>query len=69
MPKPKLQTRAQIAKRLGIKLTRLSTTLSIIRFQPTERIIIDGNAVHHYDAKKVAEIEALFPTKEKKSDA
>lgn len=60
MPEEPLETRTQIAQRLGIKLSTLSSTLSIMRFKPTQIDVENGNAIHKYNPAKVAEIEAIF---------
>ena len=55
-----METRRQVAERLGIKLARLETTLSVMKFEPTERRIEKGKAVHYYDKKTAAKIQKLF---------
>lgn len=55
-----METRKQLAERLGVKLSTMSTTLSVMKFPATQTQVIDGRATYLYDEAAAAKIEALF---------
>lgn len=62
-----METRTEIAARLGINRRTLSATLSVLagttsEIKPTESKVIKGKHTHLYDETAAEKIAALFKT-------